>query len=41
MKWKYKIDPKTGLKILVSKKDPKALDNIRKMADEFFLDKEH
>lgn len=36
MKWKYVIDPETGLKILKSKKDPKALEQVRQLADELF-----
>lgn len=36
MKWKYGIDPDTGLNILISKKDPKALEKVKKLADDLF-----
>jgi hypothetical protein len=36
--WTYRTDPETGLSILASKKDPKALQKIRKLADSLFKD---
>ena len=35
-KWEYVIDSTSRLRVLKSKKDPKALDRIRQMADDLF-----
>lgn len=36
IEWEYVIEPTSGLKVLKSKKDPKALDRIQQMADDLF-----
>jgi len=39
-RWKYIIDKETGLKILKSQKDFDALERVRQIADELFVDRE-
>jgi len=36
IKWEYEIDPKIGLTVLKSKKDPYAIEKLIKLSDKLF-----